>query len=350
MCFDLQEFVLFSNDLKKFFMTTFFTKKAQFEMEFADFLWNSFPNLDDQFVETVYKNVNRFSTDQKLDCCVNFVIKLIVLSENSRCVACSREADKLAVLERSAQLRKNADRQLHALETGLLDNSRPNSPVPFDNLVRNPNLNTELNKVLQIDETGHRSIISRCSSLHCQPCLVFMNYLSFMIHNRPLTMLLMMENLSFQDLRFRGVIVERLKHNRICKDFYDLLDRLHWSFSPVEVKLRRPNNKIITRRMLVTRLPISLPDAIPANKIRSSENRTKKDTGVPPTVRLIKFYYDPIHFISHNLFGRNLLDKLAITVNKRTSSFSFPNCTKEYMLKERKNVNFEEFDNLNFVE
>lgn len=372
MCFDYQELVLFSSDLKKFLETTFYMKKAQFEMEFADFLWSTFPKLDDQFVATVFQNVNRFSADQKINCCVNFVVKLIILSENSRCVACSKEADKLFAIRRSEKLREQADRQLQfALASRSLSSSdgsfsdssglQSNRRQLIDQL--NERISSEafdensgpLNQLIQ-EDSFNCSIISRCSSFHCLPCVTFMNYANHMHFNPCIqTTLRLIADLRFQDLRFAGVFVAHLKHNRICKDFYELLDRLNWSFSTVEVKLKsQSSDKIVRRKLLSTRLPITLPDEIRLNKTRFSENHLSSSaptdqTTDRSTVRHVKFFYDPMNYLSSNLFGRNLLDKLQITVNRRKGTFTFEENAKEFKLKEQKNLNFEEFNCLNFV-
>lgn len=384
MCFDYQELVLFSSDLKKFLQSTFYSKKAQFEMEFADFLWSTFPKLDDQFVATVFQNLDRSSANQNINCCVNFVLKLVVLSENARCVACTKEADKLFALRRSEKLREEADRQLaftmegRQFSASSLLGSLSGSDSYEERLFADPSsqpkrrkLTNQLNhrtteafdehsppSSLQqlLQEPADRSIMTRCSSANCLPCVTFMNYASYMHFNPCIqTRLRLITDLRFQDLQFAGVFVAHLKHNRICRDFYELLDRLNWSFSTVQVKLRsQSEDKIVRRKLLYTRLPIGLPEGIRLNQTRSSENQrtgaSSSDQTNSSTVRYVKFFYDPMIYLSANLFGRNLLDKLQITVNRRTDTFSFEGNAKEFKLKEQKNINHEEFNFLNFVD
>ena len=384
MCFDYREFVAFHNDLKHFFESTFFVKRFYFDVFFRSYLQDRF-ELDPYILDVIVRSVNKFSSDQKLNCCINFTIRLIMLAVSVKCAYCTKKSDHYRDQIYSTNIQKECDRKLDSTLKNDFNVIRQTENNPFinqlgifDKSTNHPNsrLNTilnsselfddcssNLNKVIQVKEQDYSSIMFRCSSSSCLPCSSTFNYShSLIVNSNPPSSFLVIDNLRFQDLQFNGLFVENLDQNMISKDFYDLLDHLRWPFTVAEVKMKdRFNNQIVNRKLLCTRLPITLPNSIELYKRTRStvddnwSTNTKATylasmNGSTRSMLNVKFYYDPKYFIGSNLFGRSLLNKLQITIDKKRKTFTFENNPTEFKLKEQLNTNNEDFGFLRFVD
>ena len=355
MCFDYKEFVIFYNELKVYLASMYHVRSSLFEESFEKFLLDRF-KLDAELLEIIVRNVNAFSSNQKLDCCINFIIKFIILSENAKCTNCTKQIDNLRSINQMNQLTKEAN---YELESRLQHDFNAIKQTEYESNNKlsgtSNSINFSLNKIIQISEQDYSSIISRCTYQNCLPCANMVYYFN---HVNPCdkiqTNFHLIGDLRFQDLQFSGLFIEHLHHNLISKDFYELLDRLGWTFSIATVKMRNKfNSEILDRKLLYTRIPITLPDAIRLN-VKSYENKIRPadqmDCDQIKTCLFVKFYYDPKYYISTNLFGHNLLNKLQITIDKRKMLFKFENNDRTFNLKEIKNSNFDNFSNLNFID
>lgn len=341
MCFDYKEYVVLFLDLRRFLENTYNVKKNKFETDLKKFLLDRFEPND--HTDTLISSVDRFSMDQPIKCTINFLIKCIILSENAKCVYCSTQGIKMRKKMVLNKFKERSDLDLK-LKLKLIDNSKDERNqkllAQFSQLKESSKL-TFLNKsnnsnnILQMNERDFSTIIYRCSDANCLPCSTMSNlYRHASIPNLEIPSIFYKINiLKFQDLQLSGIFIEQLDQNMICKDFYDLLiHKLKWSFKVVDAKMANKfDHKIVDRKLLTTRLPITLP--VKLKMIKSNENHSDDAN----RSIWIKFYYDPCYFISHNVFGRNLLNKLKITINLKKLTFSFENSDLEFKLESHNN-------------